>query len=192
MRFRTAVAPRRRFGPWRSREAVPVLFEWLFGRRLPRWLDNPRTDYKSLDIPNRSADESVANEYARVVGGVLRSWGVTEACAEVDVHQMGERKDGLKIYVAAVRLVSWDRTAGLRLLIGLPLLERKIRRTVEAHWIAEVSHFGGTWLHADDRLNDLGAQAELRQLLITLTQQRENATPGAPGEQVPTDDEDAR
>ena len=169
-----------------------MLFKWLFGRRLPRWLDEPRTDYKSLDIPNRSADESVANEYARVVGNVLRSWGVTEACAEVDVHQMGERKDGRKVYVAAVRLVSWDRTAGLRLLLGLPLLERKIRRTVQAHWVAEVSHFAGTWLHVADHVNDLGAQAELRQLLITLTQQRESGTPGAPGEQLPHDEENPK
>jgi hypothetical protein len=162
-------------------QAISSFLRRLFGRRLPLWLDEPRTDYRSLDIPSRGADESVANEYARVVSNVLRSWGVTEGCAEVDVHLMGERKDGRKVYVAAVRIVSWERRPGLRLLLGLPLLERKIRRTLQAHWVAEVSHFAGTWLHATDRLNDLGAQSDLRPLLITLTQESEPGATDDPG-----------
>lgn len=149
-------------------------------------------DYRGLDLPSRGAADTIANEYARVVGSVLRGWGVTEDCAQVDVHQMGEKKDGRKVYVAAVRLVSWERTPGLRLLLGLPLLERKIRRTVQAHWIAEVGHFGGTWLHATDRLNDLEAQGDLRQLLITLTQQRDSAAPDPPSGPGPHQTKDTK
>jgi hypothetical protein len=149
-----------------------VLFKWLFGRRPPRWLDEQHTDYNGLGIPKRNADETVANEYTRLVANVLRGWGVPEECAAVDVHQMGEMAGGRKVYVAAVRLVSWERKAGLRLLLGLPFLERKIRKTAGAHWVAEVSHFAGVWLNATDRINDMGAQADLRQLLVTLTHRR--------------------
>lgn len=163
-----------------------MLFKWLLGRSPSRWLDEQQTDYRSLGVPKRTADEAVAAEYERVVQGVLRNWGVPAECTEVTIHQMGETSNGRKIFVAAVRLVSWERKAGVRMLLGLPFLERKIRKTLGAHWVVDVSHFAGVWLHVADRVNDMGAQADLRQLLITHTQQRRSES----GEILGADHED--
>ena len=74
-----------------------------------------------------------------------------------------------------VRIFAWERRPALRLLLGLPLLERKIRKTIRAHWVAEVSHFGGVWLHASERLAETGAASDLRPLLATLTHARTSA-----------------
>lgn len=162
-----------------------MLLKSLFGRRLPRWLDEQQTDYRGLGIPVPNPDAAVANEYARLVATVLRSWGVPEECAQVDVHQMGEAAGGRKVYVATVRLVSWERKAGLRLLLGLPFIERKIRKAAGAHWVAEVSQFAGLWLNASDRLHDTQAQTDLRHLLIALTHQRGSGAAEPPSELEP-------
>jgi len=148
-----------------------VFLRRLFSRR-ERWLDQPRTDYRQLGETREDPDDAVQAEYERQVTLVLRRWGVPDSCASVEVLRLGEIPDGRQAFVAIVRLFAWERKPSLRLLLGLPMLERKVRKAVRAHWVSEVSHFGGVWLHASERLVHSGADVDLRHLLASLTHPR--------------------
>lgn len=140
----------------------------MFGRSSAPSGGEYQTDHGNVEGQGGGLDA----EYGRLIRLTLERWGVGENCTSVEVHQIGTAADGRAIFVAAVRLCAWERRPALTLLLGLPLLERKIRKAVRGHWVADVSHFGGVWLHASDRLNDTTAAAELRQLLVTLTRPR--------------------
>jgi hypothetical protein len=60
-------------------------------------------------------------------------------------------------------------------MLGLPMLDAKVRKSVAALWLADVSHFGGLWLHAGGQLQSGGPIGELRQLLVSLTGPRAQA-----------------
>jgi hypothetical protein len=81
------------------------------------------------------------------------------------VKKSGQAADGLDVFVAMVRLLKWDQHSGVRLLLGLPLMENKIRKTVRATWLADYSHFAGLWVHASETLQ---VPDNLRNLLSTL------------------------
>jgi hypothetical protein len=123
-----------------------------------------QTDYHSLpDLP-----QSIESEYQKLVTDYLCRWGIPEPCASVQVLKTGKDGEGRDVFVALVRLVRWERFAVLRLLIGLPLFERKIRKTLPA-WLADVSIFGGIWLNTAGELQETPALAELRHLVVQLT-----------------------
>jgi len=151
-----------------------VLFRRLFARR-ERFLGDERTDFRQLENAPDPQD-ALQSEYERLITSVVRRWGVPESCASVEMVRLGEGPDGRQAYFAVVRIFAWDRRPALRLLLGLPLLERKVRKTIRAHWVSEVSHFGGVWLHASERLADTGAATDLRPLLATLTHTRNPGT----------------
>lgn len=148
-----------------------MFFRKLFSRR-ERWLDQQRTDFREIDGAKGSGVDALSSEYERQVSLVLRRWGIPESCASIEVLQIGEGADGRQVFVALVRIFAWERRPALRLLLGLPLLERKVRKAIRAHWVSELSHFGGVWLHASERLADSGADPELRHLIASLTQPR--------------------
>ena len=91
------------------------------------------------------------------------------------------------VYVGMLRLVKWDRFSGLRMLVGLPLLEAKLRRMVRNLWLGEVSHFSGLWLHSSEQLSHTPAMTELRDVMLQLTpfSARTGTKPGA-DENVPS------
>jgi len=64
--------------------------------------------------------------------------------------------------------VKWDRAPSVRLLLGLPILESRLRRVVRGSWLHEVSAFGGIWLHASGQLQDSAAMEDLRTLVIEI------------------------
>ena len=148
-----------------------MLFRRLFARR-ERFLGDERTDFRQLENAPDPPQDALQSEYERLITAVIRRWGVPESCASVEMVRLGEGSDGRQAYFAVVRMFSWDRRPALRLLLGLPLLERKVRKTISAHWVSEVSHFGGVWLHASAGLADGAAAADLRPLLATLTHSR--------------------
>lgn len=115
------------------------------------------------------AGDGLEREYQGLITTQFRRWGITETAVTVDVRPLGKAHDGLDVYVGMVRLAHWERTPGLRLLLGLPMLETKIRKTVRSLWIGEVSHFGGLWLHASEQLHASAAPGELRELMMQLT-----------------------
>ena len=148
-----------------------MLFRRLFSRK-ERWLDEQRTDLRDLSAPRGDARDALPSEYERLIALVLRRCGIPESCASIEVIQIGEGGDGRQVFVALVRIFAWERRPALRLLLGLPLLERKVRKAIRAHWISEMSHFGGIWLHASERIADSAADTELRHLITSLTHPR--------------------
>jgi hypothetical protein len=130
------------------------------------------TDYQSL----QSTPASVQAEYQKLLVDHLRRWGVSDRCATVTVRQIGQDRRNREIFVVVIKLSKWERDVAVRLLLGLPLFEKKIRKILLGSWIAEVSHFEGLWLQtADELLGDV-ATSELRQLAVTLTGRRVGST----------------
>ena len=148
-----------------------MFFRKLFSRR-ERWLDQERTDFRDIDGAKGGAEGALPSEYERQISLVLRRWGIPESCASIEVIQIGDGGDGRQVFVALVRIFAWERRPALRLMLGLPLLERKVRKAIRAHWVSDMSHFGGLWLHASERIAQSEADTELRHLIASLTHPR--------------------
>jgi hypothetical protein len=119
--------------------------------------------------------EGLASEYQGLIDSQFLRWGLSPQCVRVTVRNVGKRADGLDVFAGLVTLTAWERDTGLRLLLGLPLLDARIRRRVQATWLTEYSHFDGLWLHSAQKL---AVPPELKELLISLTSPRA-ATPGS-------------
>jgi hypothetical protein len=130
------------------------------------------TDFQAL-VAN--AGREVKPEYKRLICEQLRRWGIPDACVSVEVISLGPSVSGRESFVGLLRLTTWHRKGALRLLLGLPILERKVRELVSTVWVAEVSDFGGLWLHAAGELQGNAATSELRSLLVSLTGARAQA-----------------
>lgn len=131
------------------------------------------------------AGQGLEAEYEELIAIQCRRWGISDTAVTVEVRQIGQAPDGLDVYLGMLRLAQWERNSALRLLLGLPLLETKVRKTVRTLWLGEVSHFGGLWLHASEQLHATSAMRELRELMIQLTP----TAPPRPGEESPGLDE---
>lgn len=123
------------------------------------------TDYQSL----QSTPASVETEYQKLIVYHLRRWGVFENCATVTVRPVGQDRRGRDAYVAVVKLSKWERNVALRLLLGLPLFEKKVRKILQGSWLAEISHFDGLLLQTGGELQGDLATSELRHLVVALT-----------------------
>jgi len=143
-----------------------LAFRNLFARWVPRGhrAAEHQTDYQGLD----EAPATLDAEYQRLITHQLARWGVTERLVHVEVRQSGGRKTK-PAFSAVLTIHGWERDPVLRVLIGLPLLEKKVRRAVAERWIADVSTFDGLLVTISPRLRDTPACTELRQLLVTIT-----------------------
>lgn len=127
---------------------------------------DPDSDYH----PSDRKGEGLEIEYQSVIATQFRRWGLSTRSVTIEVRRIGHAPDGFDVLVGMVRLGHWDRISALRLLVGLPLLEAKVRKAVRATWLADYSHFGGLWLHSSEQVvSDPAASKELRQLLMQLT-----------------------
>ena len=124
--------------------------------------ENPVTE---VEPSSHSVDE-IAREYRSLIEEQLARGGVLLKCVEIDVRQSGKLRDGHSMFVAMLRLTTWERTSAIRLLLGLPILESRLRRAVRGSWLREVSHFGGIWVHASGQLQDGHAMEDLRMLIV--------------------------
>ena len=131
------------------------------------------TDYEAMG----TVDGGLEAEYLKVLEPELRGWGVPEHCATLQVQQVGHTPHGRGIFVGVIRLATWDRKPAMRLLLGLPFLERRVKQALSTRWLLDASHFGGLWLHASERLQDGDAGRELRELLAELSDARAGARP---------------
>jgi hypothetical protein len=139
----------------------------IFARELRARKDDardPDSDYR----PSGPRGEGLEVEYHGQITGQFRRWGLGSGCVDIEVRLVGKAPDGFDVFVGMVRLARWDRTPALRVLLGLPLLEAKVRKTVRATWLADFSHFGGLWLHTSERVASGPAKAELRELMMQL------------------------
>ena len=146
--------------------------------------ENPETQ---LDASSRSVDEITA-EYRDIVMDQIARGGVSASSVELDVRAAGKLRDGRVNYVGMLRLVQWERPSAVRLLLGLPILESRVRRLVRGSWLNDVSHFGGLWLHASGQLQDSDAMEDLRMLLIDIEKREEQSLPSNAVWSLPTDD----
>lgn len=133
---------------------------------------DPDSDYH----PSNKSSDGLEVEYQGLIATQFRRWGISPSCTTVEVRRLGQAPDGYDVFVGMVRLTSWERDSAMRLLVGLPLLEAKVRKTVRATWLADFSHFGGLWLHASEQLH---APRELHDLLHQLVPLPAPGTPGA-------------
>jgi len=134
---------------------------------------DPDSDYH----PSDRKGEGLEVEYQGLIATQFRRWGISTSCITIEVRKIGRAPDGFDVLVGMVRLAQWERNSALRVLLGLPLLESKVRKAVRGTWLADYSHFGGLWLHASERLYNDPGMGELRELLLKLAP----AAPAAAG-----------
>lgn len=126
--------------------------------------EDPDSEYHPSDRPG----EGLEVEYQTLIATLFKRWGISTSCVTIEVRQLGKAPDGFDVFVGMVRIGRWDRVSALRVLLGLPLLEAKVRKTVRSTWMADFSHFGGLWLHASEQLATTPARTELRELMLQL------------------------
>lgn len=121
-----------------------------------------------MEFSSSKLDTSVRSEYMEQVLGQLKRFGIPPDMAMVEIGEAGISEQGHPIFHAMLRIVAWQRKPGVRLLLGLPLLEHNIRKALESTWTAEVSDFGGVWLQPSALLEDGEAAAEIRGMIHAL------------------------
>jgi hypothetical protein len=118
--------------------------------------------------PSHHSVEDLAGEYRSLILQQLGHGGISSTSVELDVHQTGALRDGRHVFVGMLRLVRWERASAVRLLLGLPILETRLRRALKNSWMHELSHFSGVWLHASGQLQDSSALQDLRALVVDI------------------------
>lgn len=140
----------------------------LFAREARAAGKGPMPDPDSDYHPSDRNGVGLEVEYQQLIAQQFRRWGISPNCITIEVKRIGQAPDGYDVLVGMVRLAHWERDSALRVLLGLPMLEHKVRKTVRGTWLADFSHFGGLWLHASEQLNAEGGLGELRELMLQL------------------------
>ena len=149
-------------------------------------VENPETE---LSPSGHSVDE-ITREYRALIVDQLVRGGVDPECVEIEVRQAGKARDGHQVFIGMLRLVRWERTSAVRLLLGLPILESRVRRVVRGSWLRELSYFGGIWVHASGQLQDSTAMEDLRAMVIDIERrEHDSQAPSSAGGvwSLPTD-----
>lgn len=124
--------------------------------------------HTEIAMPRESLPDVLA-EYQAVLESELLRCGIAAHCYELEVRHVGPTDHGFGSFIATIRLTTWDRSSALRLLLGLPLLDRRVRQALRTRWLADVSDFGGLWIQASEQAQSTSAMTELRELLLALT-----------------------
>jgi hypothetical protein len=130
--------------------------------------DDPET---RVDPAEHRGDELEAEFRDLILEQIVRG-GVLEECVAIDVRPLGRDGDGRQVYMGMLRLTQWEPTSALRLLLGLPLLQSRVRRAVRSSWLDEVTHFSGLWLHPSGQFEESEAMNDLRDMIVRLEQFR--------------------
>src|SRR5688572_14919532 len=114
----------------------------MFLRRL---LDRTRAHRHGRDAESECRTsvlgEGLAGEYQSLIESELRRWGLRTQCLRVRAQLVGKRADGFEVYAGLLTLVEWDRDTAVCAMLGLPLLDTRVRKLVQASWLPEYSHF---------------------------------------------------
>jgi hypothetical protein len=113
------------------------------------------------------SEQELQEEYRAQLTGILLKAGIDDACVSIDIRPMGE-SGGMPLFWCFLRIVKWQPASGVRLLLGLPHIERAFRRHLAGSWIADASHFGGIWLHPSTAVLESSAMRELGVILSSL------------------------
>lgn len=120
----------------------------------------------SRRAPVMIADENLHIHYCSLIRKTLQQCGVRSETLQIELRCVDKASDGKPVYSAMIYIAQWERVSVLRLLIGLPLIETRLREAARSSWMASQSHFVGIWLHASSRLE---APDELRSIIVQLT-----------------------
>jgi hypothetical protein len=131
--------------------------------------------------PSSHSLEEVLEEHSVVLLDVLERAGIDRDLVSVEIRQMGPARDGRNVLAAMVRLTSYNRHGAQRLLLGLPFIERAVRRKLHNSWVREVSLFGGVWLHASTKLIEGDALEDLKSAISRLEDDDEAPSPNLAG-----------
>ena len=121
-----------------------------------------------MEFGSSKLDTSIRSEYMEQVLGQLKRFGIPPDMVTVEIGEAGLSDDGHPMFHAMLRIVAWQRKPGVRLLLGLPLLEHSIRKALDATWLSEVSHFGGVWMQPSGLLDNGAAASEIRGMIHAL------------------------
>jgi hypothetical protein len=107
--------------------------------------------------PAPSAHSAVSSElttsdietyYLRVIADCLHRMLVAVDAIETTVKRSGTGPTGLIAFAGYVRILKWDPVVMPVLLQNLPVIDRRIRKLVDASVILEGTHFSGLWFQA--------------------------------------------
>ena len=122
------------------------------------------TDYEQLG----HQPGGLPAEYSKVVEEEMHRMGIPASLASLQVTQVAMTPQGRGVYAAHIRLLKWHGGPAVRLLLGLPILDRSVRKRLQAHWVLEMSHFAGLWLQAADGAQGADAVRDIRGCLDQL------------------------
>lgn len=117
---------------------------------------------------DRPEQGEIVAAYLDLVREQVGAAGIPADAVTIEVAVVGRSPEGLPALSAMLKLSAWSGHATVRLLLGLPLFEAKIRRRLRNHWLADVSFFSGLWLHPSAPVRDPQVLLQLRELLLSL------------------------
>jgi len=127
--------------------------------------------------PSDQRGDNLEADIHEVILEQLARGGVLEDCLAIDVRALGRAADGRQVYLALVRLTRWEEKSALRLLLGLPLLQAKVRKSIQSGWLDQLVSFSGLWLHPSSQFEDAAPMNDLRAMIVHLEQARGRARP---------------
>lgn len=152
----------------------------IFGKRPQPPDGSNHPDSQTAYGSSQMSGEGLEREYEDIVRAQLSRLGVPQDTVEVEVRPAGAMQDGRNIYLGMVRLVKWEARTSLRLLVALPLLEAKTRQSLDTTWLADVSHFGGLWVHASAALRSNEVLSDIREVVMQLERNMPDTNKAAP------------
>jgi hypothetical protein len=119
-----------------------------------------------MEYSSSKLDVSIRSEYMEQILAQLRRYHIPGETVTVEIREIGQ-SEGHPVFQGMLRLVSWQRKAVVRLLLGFPLIESSVRKAIAASWLEDVSRFDGLWLHTSSQFGAEGL-THLRTLILTL------------------------
>jgi hypothetical protein len=111
----------------------------------------------------------IENYYLRIIVDCLRRMLVPPETIEVGVKRAGVGPTGLTAFAGYVRIIKWDPVLTPVLLQNISVVDKRIRKVVQASVILEHTHFSGLWFQATTATE--GAPKALRGLPAELVHQ---------------------
>lgn len=114
-----------------------------------------------------SDSRTLRAEYEHIIREQLAHAGISPSAVALEVRHLS-RSESVPVLIGILQLQAWERQAAFRTMLGLPMLEDKVRRALNGTWLQDVSRFGGLWLHASAELKATPAFHELSAVIMHL------------------------
>ena len=99
-------------------------------------------------VSSELSNTDLENYYLRVIGDCLRRMMLPADSFQVRVRRSCTGPDGVIAFAGYVRILKWDAVVTPVLLQNLPVIDGRIRKTVNASIILEGTRFAGLWFQA--------------------------------------------